>query len=139
MSVSISDSLKAFGSKAANVFRTPNKPKQTEQEDKIQVAETISKSKQEALEADFSIYKGKSLLVPYLHLIMIFIIIISYKTILASRKNSGDLSQMNKDLTSSLFHYQKISDAAELDNKERDEIAVSNLKKAEGRSSGKKM
>lgn len=31
---------------------------------------------------------------------------------------------MNKDLTSSLFHYQKISDAAELDNKERDKIAV---------------
>lgn len=76
MSDFISDSLKAFGSKTANVFRTQNKPMQTEQEDKIVAAETISKSKQEALEADFSIYKGKSLLVYlcYLHLIMIFII-----------------------------------------------------------------
>lgn len=46
---------------------------------------------------------------------------------------------MNKDLTSSLFHYQKISDAAELDNKERDKIAVSNLKRAEGSSARKKM
>lgn len=52
--------MKAFGSRTANLFKTPHKPMQTEQEDKIVVAEAISKTKQEALEADYRSYKGKS-------------------------------------------------------------------------------